>query len=49
VTGGSGTSFGVATANGELFVTLRYRRALFDAAAARAFADLYRGILLGQE
>jgi NRPS condensation-like uncharacterized protein len=44
-----GTSFGVATMNGELFVTLRYRHALFDAAAARAFAELYRGILLGQE
>jgi NRPS condensation-like uncharacterized protein len=42
-----GASFGVATMNDELFVTLRYRRALFDRDAAAAFGDLYRGILLG--
>ena len=43
-----GTSLGAATMNGELFVTLRYRRALFDADAAAAFAGLYRDILLGE-
>jgi NRPS condensation-like uncharacterized protein len=42
-----GASFGVATMNGEMFVTLRYRRALFDAAGAAEFGALYRGILLG--
>jgi NRPS condensation-like uncharacterized protein len=43
-----GASFGVATMSDELFVTLRYRHALFDAAAATAFAGLYRDILLGK-
>jgi NRPS condensation-like uncharacterized protein len=44
-----GASFGAATMDRELFLTLRYRRALFDAAAARSFAELYRAILLGRE
>ena len=41
-----GASVGVATLAGRLFVTLRYRHALFDAGAA-AFAGLYREALLG--
>jgi NRPS condensation-like uncharacterized protein len=44
-----GASFGAATLNGEMFLTLRYRHALFDPAAAQAFGELYRGILLGHE
>jgi NRPS condensation-like uncharacterized protein len=43
-----GASFGVATMNDELFVTLRYRHALFDAAGAAEFGGLYRDILLGK-
>jgi NRPS condensation-like uncharacterized protein len=43
-----GASFGAATMNGELFLTLRYRHALFDAGAAESFAGLYREILLGE-
>jgi NRPS condensation-like uncharacterized protein len=43
-----GASFGVATMNDALFVTLRYRHALFDADGAARFAGLYRGILLGE-
>jgi NRPS condensation-like uncharacterized protein len=42
-----GASFGVASMNDEMFVTLRYRRALFDAAGAAEFGALYRDILLG--
>jgi NRPS condensation-like uncharacterized protein len=41
-----GASFGAATMNDQLFVTLRYRHALFDAAGAAEFAALYREILL---
>jgi hypothetical protein len=41
-----GTSLGTATLGDELFVTLRYRRALFDAAAAAGFAALYREVLI---
>jgi NRPS condensation-like uncharacterized protein len=41
-----GTSVGAATLGGELFVTLRYRHALFDAGAAAEFASLYREVLL---
>jgi NRPS condensation-like uncharacterized protein len=43
-----GASFGTATMNDEMFITLRYRHALFDADAAAAFGELYRGILLGE-
>ncbi|MEL0028980.1 MAG: hypothetical protein VW625_10050 [Perlucidibaca sp.] len=42
-----GVSVGAASMDGRLFLTIRYRRAQFDAAAAAAFADIYRGILLG--
>jgi NRPS condensation-like uncharacterized protein len=42
-----GASVGAATLAGRLFVTLRYRHALFDADAAAAFAGLYRDALLG--
>lgn len=42
-----GASFGAATLGGRLFVTLRYRHALFDAGAAAEFAALYRKTLLG--
>jgi NRPS condensation-like uncharacterized protein len=41
-----GASFGVATLSGRLFVTLRYRHALFDAGAAAEFLALYRRTLL---
>jgi NRPS condensation-like uncharacterized protein len=43
-----GASFGVATLGGRLFVTLRYRHVLFDAAAAAEFLALYRLTLLGE-
>jgi NRPS condensation-like uncharacterized protein len=43
-----GASFGTATVNGEMFITLRYRHALFSAEAAREFTQLLRGILLGE-
>jgi NRPS condensation-like uncharacterized protein len=42
-----GASFGTATRDDELFVTLRYRHALLDAAAANALAALYRQVLVG--
>jgi len=32
-----GASLGVVTLNGRMFITLRYRQALFDAAAATSF------------
>jgi NRPS condensation-like uncharacterized protein len=41
-----GASIGVATLGGELFVTLRYRHALFDSRAAADFAALYREVLI---
>jgi NRPS condensation-like uncharacterized protein len=41
-----GASLGVATLDGEMWVTLRYRHALFDAEGAREFAKLYRDVLL---
>jgi NRPS condensation-like uncharacterized protein len=40
-----GASFGVATHDGRLYLTLRYRRAQFDRDAAGAFARLYRDVL----
>jgi NRPS condensation-like uncharacterized protein len=43
-----GASFGVATLDGRLFVTLRYRHALFGAAAAGEFGALFRRTLLGE-
>jgi NRPS condensation-like uncharacterized protein len=42
-----GTSMGVATLEGELFVTLRYRFSQFDAGAAAEFASLFRRVLVG--
>jgi NRPS condensation-like uncharacterized protein len=41
-----GASIGVATLGSELFVTLRYRHALFDSHAAADFAALYREVLI---
>jgi NRPS condensation-like uncharacterized protein len=41
-----GASLGTATVGDDLFVTLRYRHALFDAAAAAGFAALYREVLI---
>jgi NRPS condensation-like uncharacterized protein len=40
-----GASLGAATYRDELFLTLRYRHAQFDAPAATAFADLLRTVL----
>jgi NRPS condensation-like uncharacterized protein len=42
-----GASFGMLTLQGRLHMTLRYRHAQFDDAAARTFASLYRDVLLG--
>jgi NRPS condensation-like uncharacterized protein len=41
-----GASIGTATLDGELFVTIRYRHALFDAGAAADFGALYREVLI---
>lgn len=41
-----GASFGVATLNDEMWITLRYRHAMFDAEAAADFMRLYRRVLL---
>jgi NRPS condensation-like uncharacterized protein len=41
-----GASLGVATLDGRLFVTLRYRHPLFDHSAAAEFLELFRGVLL---
>jgi NRPS condensation-like uncharacterized protein len=41
-----GTAIGVVTHDDRLHLALRYRHAQFDAAAARAFADSYRDVLL---
>jgi len=43
-----GASVGAATLGGELFVTLRYRHALFDRRAGAAFARRYRDVLVGE-
>jgi NRPS condensation-like uncharacterized protein len=40
-----GASLGAATYRDELFLTLRYRHALFDAGAAKRFAGLVRDVL----
>jgi NRPS condensation-like uncharacterized protein len=42
-----GASLGVATLDQEMFVTLRYRRAMFSPEAASEFAVLYRDVLTG--
>jgi NRPS condensation-like uncharacterized protein len=41
-----GASFGVLTLDGRLHLTLRYRHALFDHDAARAFVRMYCDVLL---
>jgi hypothetical protein len=41
-----GASFGVATLGDQMWVTLRYRHALFDAEAAQEFLRLYARVLL---
>jgi NRPS condensation-like uncharacterized protein len=41
-----GASFGVASLHDRLFVTLRYRHALFGPEAAAAFAAVYRDVLV---
>src|SRR3954454_20435227 len=41
-----GASFGVATLGDRMWVTLRYRHALFDADAAGEFLGLYKRVLL---
>jgi NRPS condensation-like uncharacterized protein len=43
-----GASLGAATYDGELFLCLRYRHSLFDAAGAAAFASLLGETLLGE-
>jgi NRPS condensation-like uncharacterized protein len=40
-------SLGAVTLNGRLFLTLRYRHALFDAAAAAQFLGKFKQLLLG--
>jgi NRPS condensation-like uncharacterized protein len=42
-----GVAIGVATLDDRLHLTLRYRHAQFDRAAARRFSELYRDVLLG--
>jgi NRPS condensation-like uncharacterized protein len=42
-----GVAVGVVTVRNRLHVTLRYRHAQFDAAAARRFSELYRAVLSG--
>ncbi len=42
-----GVSVGAVTLEDRMMLTLRYRKAVFDAAAARDFAELYRATLLG--
>jgi NRPS condensation-like uncharacterized protein len=44
-----GASLGAATLNGRLFITLRYRHALFGAAAATEFLSAFRHTLTGQD
>jgi NRPS condensation-like uncharacterized protein len=43
-----GVSIGVVTLEDRLHLTLRYRHAQFDSAAARRFTRLYRQVLLGE-
>jgi NRPS condensation-like uncharacterized protein len=43
-----GVSIGVVTLEDRLYLTLRYRHAQFDSAAARRFTRLYRDVLLGE-
>lgn len=43
----AGVSVGAASMGDRMFLTLRYRLAHFDAAAAREFGQLYRDVLLG--
>jgi len=43
-----GVSVGVATLGDRMYLTIRYRRALFDAAAAAEFAALFRKELVGR-
>ena len=40
-----GASLGVVTADDRLFVTLRYRHALFDSAAAAEFLATFKEVL----
>lgn len=42
-----GASVGVATLDERVFLTLRYRHALFDAHAAKEFGELLRGVATG--
>jgi hypothetical protein len=41
-----GAALGAATVGGRLHVTMRYTHAQFDRAAAHAFAEVYRDVLL---
>jgi NRPS condensation-like uncharacterized protein len=43
-----GIALGAASMNGEMFLTLRYRKARYDAAGAAAFAATWRDVLLGR-
>ncbi len=43
----AGVSVGAASMEDRMFLTLRYRLAHFDAAAAKEFGALYREVLLG--
>jgi NRPS condensation-like uncharacterized protein len=43
-----GASFGAATLDDRLFMTLRYRHALFDGAAAAEFMATYKDVLVGE-
>jgi hypothetical protein len=42
-----GAAMGAATVGGRLHVTVRYAHAQFGSGAARAFASVYRDVLLG--
>ncbi|MCE5289403.1 MAG: condensation domain-containing protein [Nocardiaceae bacterium] len=42
-----GTCVGAVSVAGSMFLTVRYRHAQFDSAAAAAFADLYKQVLAG--
>jgi hypothetical protein len=44
----TGTAVGATTMNGEMFLTLRYSRALFDAEGAAQFAADLRKVLLDE-